>query len=68
MAGRYERLTDFLVSDTYKQLPENQRTLLLTQEQAMHDYLDVLNKRIRIEAKETNLKIDIKDDGTDKAE
>ena len=67
LAGRYERLTDFLVSDTYKQLPENKRTLLLRQEQAMHDYLDVLNKRIRIEAKETNLKIDIKDDDTDKA-
>ena len=67
LAGRYERLTDFLVSDTYKQLPENQRTLLLTQEQAMHDYLDVLTQRLRIEAKETNLKIDIKDDDTDKA-
>ena len=67
LAGRYERLTDFLVSDTYKQLPENKRTLLLRQEQAMHDYLDVLTKRLRIEAKETNLDIDIKDDDTDKA-
>ena len=67
LAGRYERLTDFLVSDTYKQLPENKRTLLLRQEQAMHDYLDVLNKRIRIEAKETNLNVGIKDDDTDKA-
>ena len=68
LAGRYERLTDFLVSDTYKQLPENKRTLLLRQEQAMHDYLDVLNKRIRIEAKETNLNVGIKEPDTDKAE
>ena len=68
LAGRYERLTDFLVSDTYKQLPENKRTLLLRQEQAMHDYLDVLNKRIRIEAKETNLNIDIKEPDTETAE
>ena len=68
LAGRYERLTDFLVSDTYKQLPENTRTLLLTQEQAMHDYLDVLNKRIRIEAKETNLDIDIKEPDSETAE
>ena len=67
LTGRYERLTDFLVSDTYKQLPENKRTLLSRQHQAMHDYLDVLTQRLRIEAKETNLKIDIKDDGTDKA-
>ena len=68
LAGRYERLTDFLVSDTYKQLPENKRTLLLRQEQAMHDYLDVLNKRIRIEAKETNLDVDIKEPETETAE
>lgn len=68
LRGRYERLTDFVVSDTYKQLPENKRTLLSHQHQAMHDYLDVLAKRIRIEAKETNLKIDIEEPDTETAE
>lgn len=67
LRGRYERLTDFLMTDTYKQLPENKRTLLSRQGQAMHDYLDVLTQRLRIEAKETNLDIDIKGDDTDKA-
>jgi hypothetical protein len=68
LRGRYGRLTDFVVSDTYKQLPENKRTLLTRQHQAMHDYLDVLTQRLRIEAKEANLKIDIEGDDTDKAE
>ena len=68
LRGRYGRLTDFVVSDTYKQLPENKRTLLSRQHQAMHDYLDVLTQRLRIEAKEANLKIDIEGDDTDKAE
>jgi len=68
LRGRYDRLSDFVVSDTFKQLPENKRTLLSRQHQAMHDYLDVLTQRLRIEAKETNLDIDIKGDDTDKAE
>lgn len=68
LRGRYERLTDFVVSDTYKQLPENKRTLLFRQHQAMHDYLDVLTQRLRIEAKEANLKIDIKEPDTETAE
>ena len=67
LRGRYGRLTDFVVSDTYKQLPENKRTLLSRQHQAMHDYLDVLTQRLRIEAKETNLVIDIKETDIDKA-
>ena len=67
LRGRYERLSDFVVSDTYKQLPENKRTLLTRQHQAMHDYLAVLTQRLRIEAKEANLKIDIEGDDTDKA-
>ena len=67
LRGRYGRLTDFVVSDTYKQLPENKRTLLSRQHQAMHDYLDVLTQRLRIEAKEANLKIDIEEPDTDKA-
>lgn len=68
LRGRYERLTDFLTTDTFKQLPENKRTLLNRQHQAMHDYLDVLTQRLRIEAKETNLDIDIKGDDTETAE
>lgn len=68
LRGRYERLSDFVVSDTYKQLPENKRTLLSRQHQAMHDYLDVLTQRLRIEAKETNLKIDIEEPDTETAE
>jgi hypothetical protein len=68
LRGRYGRLTDFVVSDTYKQLPENKRTLLTRQHQAMHDYLDVLTQRLRIEAKEANLKIDIEEPDTETAE
>ena len=48
LRGRYERLSNFLVTDTFKQLPENKRTLLSRQHQAMHDYLDVLTQRLRI--------------------
>jgi hypothetical protein len=68
LRGRYGRLTDFVVSDTYKQLPENKRTLLSRQHQAMHDYLDVLTQRLRIEAKDANLKIDIEEPDTETAE
>ena len=67
LRGRYERLEAFVQSDTFKQLPENKRTLLSRQGQAMYNYLDVLTQRIRIEAKETNLVIDIKEPDTDKA-
>ena len=66
--GRYERLSDFLMTDTFRDLPENKRTLLTRQHQAMHDYLDVLTQRLSIDAKEANLKIDIEGDDTDKAE
>lgn len=68
LRGRYERLTDFVVSDTYRQLPENKRMLLSRQHQAMHDYLDVLTQRLRIDAKEANLKIDIEEPDAEKAE
>lgn len=68
LRGRYERLTDFVVSDTYRQLPENKRTLLSCQHQAMRDYLDVLTQRLRIDAKEANLKIDIEEPDAEKAE
>ena len=68
LRGRYGRLSDFLMTDTYKQLPENKRTLLTRQHQAMHDYLAVLTQRLRIEAKEANLKIDIEEPDTETAE
>ena len=68
LRGRYERLSDFLMTDTFRDLPENKRTLLTRQHQAMHDYLDVLTQRLRIEAKEANLKIEIEGDDTETAE
>ena len=68
LRGRYGRLSDFLMTDTFRDLPENKRTLLTRQHQAMHDYLAVLTQRLRIEVKEANLKIDIEGDDTDKAE
>jgi len=68
LRGRYGRLSDFLMTDTFRDLPENKRTLLSRQHQAMHDYLDVLTQRLRIEAKEANLKIDIEEPDTETAE
>ena len=67
LRGRYERLKDFVTTDTFKQLPENKRTLLSRQCKSMYDYMDFLTQRIRIEAKETNLKIDIKEPETETA-
>jgi len=68
LRGRYGRLSDFLMTDTFRDLPENKRTLLARQHQAMHDYLAVLTQRLRIEAKEANLKIDIEEPDTETAE
>ena len=68
LRGRYERLTDFMKTGTFRQLPENKCMLLARQQVAMHDYLDVLTQRLRIEAKETNLNIDIKEPDTETAE
>jgi hypothetical protein len=66
LRGRYERLKDFVTTDTFKQLPKEKRRLLSLQCQTMYHYMDILTQRIRIEAKETNLDIDIKGDDTDK--
>ena len=68
LRGWYERLTVFMKKDTFRQLPENERALFLRQRKAMYDFLDVLAQRIRIEAKETNLDIDIKEPDTETAE
>lgn len=61
LRGRYERLEAFVQSDTFKQLPKEKRRLLSHQAQAMYDYMNILTQRIRIEAKETNLDIYIKE-------
>ena len=66
LCGRYERLEAFVQSDTFKQLPKEKRRLLSHQAQAMYDYMNFLTQRIRIEAKETNLEVDIKEPDTDK--
>jgi hypothetical protein len=66
LRGRYERLEAFVQSDTFKQLPKEKRRLLSLQCQTMYHYMDVLTQRIRIEAKETNLDVDIKEPDTDK--
>jgi hypothetical protein len=68
LRGRYGRLSDFMKTGTYRQLPENKCMLLSRQQVAMHDYLDVLTQRLRIEAKEANLKIDIEEPDTETAE
>lgn len=67
LAGRYERLEAFVQSDTFKQLPKEKRRLLSHQAQAMYRYMDILTQRIRIEAKEANLDIYIKEMDADKA-
>ena len=66
LRGRYERLEAFVQSDAFKQLPKEKRRLLSHQAQAMYDYMNFLTQRIRIEAKETNLDVDIKEPDTDK--
>ena len=66
LRGRYERLEAFVQSDTFKQLPKEKRRLLSLQCQTMYRYMDILTQRIRIEAKEANLDVDIKEPDTDK--
>ena len=68
LTDRYLKLTHFLMTDTFEQLPENKQNLLKQQHQAMKDYRHILYQRLRIEAKEMNLNIDIKDDDTETAE
>ena len=67
LCGRYERLEAFVQSDVFKQMPKEKRRLLSHQAQAMYDYMNFLTQRIRIEAKEANLDVDIKEPDTDKA-
>ena len=49
LAGRYERLTNFLDTDTFKQLSREKKDLLERQHVAMGDYKDTLQQRIQLE-------------------
>ena len=66
--GSFEEMTQFRDTEAYKQMPDNKRALYDRQCKAMDDYESALRERLRIEAKEANLKIDIEGDDTDKAE
>lgn len=68
LRGRFDEMTQFRDTEAYKQMPDNKRVLYDRQCKAMDDYESALRERLRIEAKETNLKIDIKGDDTDTAE
>ena len=56
LAGRYERLTNFLASDKFKTLSEKRRTLLEQQHKAMGEYMEALKQRIQLECDTTNKK------------
>jgi len=68
LRGRFDEMTQFRDTEAYKQMPDNKRALYDRQCKAMDDYESALRERLRIEAKEANLKIDIEGDDTDKAE
>ena len=65
---RFEEMTQFRDTEAYKQMPDNKRVLYDRQCKAMDDYESALRERIRIEAKEANLKIDIEEPDTETAE
>lgn len=56
LAGRYERLTNFLASDKFKTLSEKSCTLLEQQHKAMGEYMEALQQRIRLECDTANKK------------
>ena len=68
LRGRFEEMTQFRDTEAYKQMPDNKRVLYDRQCKAMDDYESVLRERLRIEAKEANLKIDIEEPDTETAE
>ena len=61
LTERYGKLCNFLATEKFRTLPENTKTLLNRQGQAMHDYREVLRQRIRIDAEAANLKVEIND-------
>ena len=68
LRGRFEEMTQFRDTEAYKQMPDNKRVLYDRQCKAMDDYESALRERLRIEAKEANLKIDIEEPDTETAE
>jgi len=68
LRSRFEEMTQFRDTEAFKQMPDNKRVLYDRQCKAMDDYESALRERIRIEAKEANLKIDIEGDDTETAE
>ena len=68
LRSRFEEMTQFRDTEAYKQMPDNKRVLYDRQCKAMDDYESVLRERLRIEAKDANLKIDIEEPDTETAE
>ena len=68
LRGRFDEMTQFRDTEAYKQMPDNKRVLYDRQCKAMDDYESALRERLRIEAKEANLKIDIEEPDTETAE
>ena len=58
LAGRYERLANFLASDRFQILSEKSCTLLEQQYKAMGEYMEVLKQRIQLECGKTDEKKD----------
>jgi hypothetical protein len=56
LAGRFERLTNFLASEKFKTLSENSCTLLEQQHKAMGEYMEALKQRIQLDCGEANKK------------
>ena len=56
LAGRYERLTDFLASDKFKTLSVNHCIILKHQHKAMREYMEALKQRIELECDNNNKK------------
>ena len=65
---RFDEMTQFRDTEAYKQMPDNKRVLYDRQCKAMDDYESALRERLRIEAKDANLKIDIEEPDTETAE
>ena len=56
LAGRYERLTNFLASDKFKTLSVNHCIIIKHQHKAMGEYMEALKQRIELECDNNNKK------------
>lgn len=54
LAGRYERLTNFLTSDKFKTLSEKSCILFEEQHKAMGEYMEALKQRLQLECDTAN--------------